>query len=355
MLHHSDTQVAGFSLLDSVPPELEAPFLASLVHEFPLGIVLANASGRLVFVNQAAARLSGVPAEAHVGRHIREVVPDLWDEVEPVLQRVVQGDVVECEISGETPAAPGVTRHWAEQWFPVRGPEGDVAAVACTIMEITDQVRAQAALEQTAEMRNRLIHLTSHELRGPLTTILGYAQLSLRHESVDELRNDLRIIYDQGIQMRERLEMFVALSDADDLETGRVDVQTVDLGALVERELSLLRQTHPNLRIDLVRNGDAVVQSDPQLLRQVLNSLLDNAAKYGGPVGSVTARVAPTLSGAVIEVHDDGPGISREQQSRLFEPGFRTNAALASGIPGEGLGLYVADKLLKRLGDRSRS
>jgi len=60
--------------------------------------------------------------------------------------------------------------------------------------------------------------------------------------------------------------------------------------------------------------------------------------------------VVPTLSGAAIEVRDDGPGISREQQSRLFEPGFRTKEAVESGSDGEGLGLYVANTLAKRLG-----
>lgn len=60
--------------------------------------------------------------------------------------------------------------------------------------------------------------------------------------------------------------------------------------------------------------------------------------------------MAPTLSGTVIEGHDDGPGISLEQQGRIFEPGFRTNEALAGGIDGDGLGLYVADKFSKRLG-----
>lgn len=128
MLSHSDPGVGG-SCPTAIPRELEAPFLASLVYESPLGIVLTNTSGHLVFANQAAARLNGAPIEAQVGRHIREIAPDLWDEVEPVLQRTVEGAVVECVITGETPCAPGVTHHWAEQWFPVRGPHGDVAAV----------------------------------------------------------------------------------------------------------------------------------------------------------------------------------------------------------------------------------
>ena len=228
-----------------------------------------------------------------------------------------------------------------------------LASLAGITLEVTNQVRVQNAPEQTAEIRNRLLHLTSHELRGPLSAILGYAQLSRRHSSADQLREDLRIIHEQAIQLRDRLEMFVALSDLDDLEameTIRIEVETADVSAIVEHDLSILRHAHPELVVDLVRNGDAVVQTDPRLLREILSSLLDNAAKYSGPSGRVLVRVAPTLSGAVVEVCDDGPGISPEQQSRLFEPGFRTDAARASGIVGEGLGLFVAGNLLKRLG-----
>jgi len=350
MGNQPNTQVHGFPS-PSITRELEALFLASLVHESPLCVVLADASGRFLWANEAAARLDGLSVEAHVGRPVREVVPYWCDEAEAMLRRVLQGDVVVCEVSGETPAAPGVTRYWVEQWFPVRGLEGTVVAVAATLLEITDQVNARAAVERTAEMRDRLIHLTSHELRGPLTNILGFARLALRRESIDEVREDLRIIQEQAVQMRERLEISVALSDPDgELESVPVDTQTVDLAALVEHELSMLRRTLPNMSIHLVRQGDAIVQSDPHLLREVLNSLLDNAAKYSGSVGVVTVRVAPTLSGSVIEVSDDGPGISLEQQSRLFEPGFRTTEALAGGIDGDGLGLYVANRLSKRLG-----
>lgn len=262
-----NTQILGSSR-PSIPRELEAPFLGSLLHDLPLGIVLIDDSGRFLFANDAAARRNGVPAAAHIGCHIREVVPDLWDEAEAVLRRVLQGDVVERQISGQTPAAPGVTRYWTEQWFPVREAGGDVAAVAGTFLEVTDEVQARVTVEHTAEMRDRLIHLTSHELRGPLTNILGYAQWSLRHDSLDEIRDNLRIIYDQAVQMRERLEFSDALSDPEDLTSVRGEAQTIDLVALVEHELSILRRTHPRMSINLVHQDDAVVQSDPHLLRE---------------------------------------------------------------------------------------
>lgn len=99
------------------------------------------------------------------------------------------------------------------------------------------------------------------------------------------------------------------------------------------------------MSIEIVSAGNVVIRSDPRLVREVIQTLLDNACKYGGANGEITVRVAPTLSGAVVEVHDDGPGVGRDEQARLFEPGFRTSEARESGLAGEGLGLYVANTL----------
>jgi len=329
----------------------ELPLLAALVRDAPLGLLVVDTFGRFLFANAAAVRWTGAPAHTElVGRLVSEVLPGLWEQAEPVLGRALRGEVVEWDLSGEALIRTGLPRPCAQQWFPVHGPDGSVAAVAATILDTNDLIRARMEAEGTASVLERLIHLTSHELRGPLTNVLGYSQRALRREASEEVRQDMRIVRDQAFQIRDRLDLFVALSDLEELEIGALEVESVDLGSLIAPEVSLLREAHPGMRIEVLTAGNVVIRSDPRLVREVIQKLLDNAAKYSGASGEIIVRVAPTLSGAVVEVHDDGPGVGRDEQARLFEPGFRTSEARESGLAGEGLGLYVANTLSRGLG-----
>lgn len=291
----------------------------------------------------------------------RQVIPSWWGDSLPKFfpacgnrpsryWGALRGEVVEWDLSGEALIKAGLPRPCAQHWFPVHEPDGSISAVAATIVDTSDLIRARTDAEGSAAILERLIHLMSHELRGPLTNVLGYSQRALRKETIEEVREDVRIVRDQALQIRDRLDLFVALSDLEEQGIGTLEVESVDLRSLIAPEVSLLQEAHPGMSVEIESAGNVVIRSDPRLIREVMQSLLDNACKYGGANGEITVRVAPTLSGAVVEVHDDGPGISRDEQARLFEPGFRTTEARESGLAGEGLGLYVANTLSRRLG-----
>lgn len=112
----------------------------------PVGLTLIDRHLRFRRVNQRLAEMNGKPVEEHVGRALRDVVPDLADTVEPMLRRVfASGEpILDYELIGETPKEPGVERVWMESYYPIPEADGRIGAVAIVVHEVTEERRLKA-------------------------------------------------------------------------------------------------------------------------------------------------------------------------------------------------------------------
>ncbi len=131
----------------------------SLVASAPVGFALLDTELRYLKLNPALAAVNGLPLEAHLGRTVREALPKAAHVLEPPLRHVLEtGEpLINLEGSAETPAKPGVPRHYLASFFPVRGPDGEVSGVGGTTIEVTDQVRARRHMALLAEAGQRLL------------------------------------------------------------------------------------------------------------------------------------------------------------------------------------------------------
>lgn len=127
--------------------------IETLYARAPIGLCLLDRDLRFVRINERLAEINGLGVEQHLGRTVREVLPLLAREVEPLLQRVLAtGEpVVEREVSGETPARPGVRRIWLESFLPLRNAAGEVCAIHALAREVTDERRDREALAASRE------------------------------------------------------------------------------------------------------------------------------------------------------------------------------------------------------------
>lgn len=148
------------------PLKFEAPIsafeeLEAIYRTAPIGLCVLDDELRFVRINDRLAEINGVAPDAHIGRTVREVLPGLADEVEPLLRRVLETgqSIVDVEITGETPAQPGVERTWLESWHPLHDKGGRVVGINIVAQEVTERKEAeQAAKDIEARYRQALFH-----------------------------------------------------------------------------------------------------------------------------------------------------------------------------------------------------
>ena len=228
-----------------------------------------------------------------------------------------------------------------------------------------EAVEAQELLEQQNErlleadrLKDEFVALISHDLRTPLTSIVGYTELAL-DEDVEPLLDEERRSYLEVVaRSSERLLrlvddlLFVARLQAGkglQLERTKLDLSAVARQAVAEAQP---RATTKGLTLSCVVNGPVTVDADKGRLFQLLDNLISNAIKFTPRDGSVEVRVATMPDGGVLEVSDTGIGVTPRDAERLFDRFFRAPSAVNAQVPGTGLGLYIARAIAEAHGGR---
>lgn len=135
--------------------------LESIYRTAPIGLALIDTELRFARVNERLAEINGIPAEQHIGRTLRDVVPDLAQQAEAIFHRVLlTGEaVLNVELEGETRARPGVRRTWNENWYPLKDASGATIAVNVAVEEITGRKRSEAIVAESARIKHTLFEL----------------------------------------------------------------------------------------------------------------------------------------------------------------------------------------------------
>lgn len=288
------------------------------------GLVLLNAQGRILSINPTAARLMGT-SESCVGRDLFAVSRD--PEVQAILARAREG--VRGSIVRELDGA-GYELDMSPVWS-----EGVVAGVVMLFFDVTEKERAE-------KMRREFTANVSHELKTPLHTISGCAELlaSGLVKPGDESQF-ARQIHAEAQRMIRLVEDIINLSHLDE---GARDMvwETVDMYALAKQTLESLAAPAEKAGIILSVTGEnACVNGVPQLLRGILYNLCDNGIKYNRPGGRVTVAVGNADIGVRVSVTDTGIGIPAEHQERIFERFYRVDKSHSREVGGTGLGLSI--------------
>ncbi len=133
--------------------------LESVYATAPVGLALLDRDFRYVRINDALAEMNGLPAKDHIGKTVQETVPDLMQDVMPMLKHVLEtGETIgPREVTGETPKEPGRQRTWLESWGPIVSPSGELIGLHGSVKDITDRKQAQVDLAASEARLRRLI------------------------------------------------------------------------------------------------------------------------------------------------------------------------------------------------------
>ncbi len=218
--------------------------------------------------------------------------------------------------------------------------------------------RANAELVRLDQEKSAFMRMAAHDLRAPLTVIRGYVEMVMEDTeaaSDEEAMDYLGVVLRRTLQMRDLINN---LLDVEKIESGAVTLERkpLDMAALVTEVGRGFEPVAQQQGLTLVwQVPDACPQplADHGRLVQVMNNLVSNAIKFTPSGGQVSIDVQAQPGQIVIDVSDTGPGISEEDQARLFQRFFRTDASRQQQIPGTGLGLSIVKAIVEQHGGQA--
>jgi PAS domain S-box-containing protein len=322
--------------------------LEALLETLNEGVIIVEATGRIVLMNGAGRAINGLE-KSFTLESLNAL--DAFDvEGQPLarqrrpLMRALAGErFTDYEVVRRD--ANGARRRIVSTATNVRDERGKVALAIVVFRDVTQ-------LRLLEKEREEYLALVSHDLRNPLTSIVGF--VSLLKSSLGEHQGPLLEIAERAERNAKRMaSMLEELTEATTLEAHGVTLrrEPCDLHALIRNLVDGMDGALAR-RITLETHGaELVVQGDSARLERVIMNLLTNALKYSASDAPVKVRLARRDGVVEIEVEDAGIGVAPEHQHRLFERFYRTTAGQKSA-GGLGLGLYIARLIVEAHGGR---
>ena len=339
-----------------------------------VAIIGADLEGRITLFNPGAQRLLGYDAEDVLGQVSRMLHSDRG-VAEKAVELGVPADfsLVAQTLIGRGPTEMGFVRKDGEErlhWMSLNrvvDDRGEAIGYVSTSEDITERVRAEArlvdaleterqAVEQLREVdrvKDAFVSSVSHELRTPITSILGYTELlqegALGTLSADQLDAVVRVSKNSN-RLLTLISELLTLSKMQ-ASNGSAPAEIVDLTQVVAAALAVLSPTVARSGVELTVDLPSTpvrVTGDREMLERVVINLTDNAVKFTPDGGHVSVVLSPVSGGhAVLEVADTGIGVPAHEQQRVFDRFFRSSLAQHHAIPGSGLGLSIARKIVE--------
>ena len=298
------------------------------------GIIAFDMDGKITHVNPAATDLLGLSEKDNTFDKIfgklnidnleKMVYLESWTSLE---QRITVGD------------------RYLNVLFASFKDEKDIpSGIMAVIQDITEHVKLD-------NMRKEFVADVSHELKTPITTIMGYTETLLESEYEKEMQEKfLNVILSEAIRMTKLVNDLLTLSRYD-TKTVKKEITEFDLGDLVKKcqeKLQLeIDKKHHNVECFVTANVPPVKADRDGIERVVLN-ILTNSIKYTPENGVIKIYVGFVYNDAYIKVIDNGIGIPEEDLKRIFERFYRVDKARTREMGGTGLGLSIAKEILDK-------
>ena len=356
-IYNSDRMIAGLrglaidiserkrteETLRSVSAELR-----QTLHVAATGLTHCSRDLRYLSANPAYAQWVGLPLEQIVGRPIVEVMGKAaFEIIRPRIERVLRGETVEYE--DEVPI--GGVRKWIRvAYTPDRDPSGDVVGWVASVMDITERKRMEEERAEEGRRKDEFLSLLSHELRNPLAAISTAVQL-LSGSVTDEKRVSLNRMMDRQVKLMQRL--LDDLLDLSRITHGYIQLkeERIDLAKLLQHATEVTQSTAVERGQEMIlRLPSEVVtfKGDEARLEQIAINLLTNASKYTAHGGRIELSGVREGSEVVLRCKDNGRGIPREMQQKIFEPFTRVEPFSDSrGEASLGIGLALVKRLVE--------
>ena len=288
------------------------------------GFLVLDADGLVLSYNSSATRLLQ-PEKPLDGHNIRELTdePDFLES----LHGAQEGEHVESLV----PLHGRICQLFANPVYQ----ESTLTGIVLVLLDVTEQ-------QEREGLRREFSANVSHELKTPLTSIAGIAEIMKSGMIAPaDVPHFAGKIYDESQRLIQLVRDIIRISQLDENNIHDTPVP-VELKKCAARNLSLLESAADAADVTLLLEGEeAVIQAVPAILDEMVYNLCENAVKYNKSGGSVTVTVHSDAAHVTLEVADTGIGIAPEHHSRVFERFYRVDKSHSKEIGGTGLGLSI--------------
>ncbi len=222
------------------------------------------------------------------------------------------------------------------------GPDDEMKELSITFNSMIDR------LETAFQKQNQFVSDASHELRTPISVIQGYASLINRwgKSNPDVLQESIDSILGETEHMKELINnlLFLAKSDQNRMQAKKEKMYLNDVAQEIVKELEVIDTKH---HISYEETEDVAIFGDADLLKQLLWIHGENALKYTAKNGNIHVKVWKDKKYGYVSVQDDGIGIAKKEQSKIFDRFYREDKSRNKEISGTGLGLSIAKWIIQ--------
>lgn len=328
---------------------MNAPAIIAVLRGPELVFEMANPQYRkLLGTNR---KLNGVRLEVAVPDLEPDLLKTIKDAATEGISFVVNElpMVLDWEMNGKVQ-----TKYLNLVFNPLLDEEGNPDGLMCFGNDVTEQVENRKKLEKALLHKEEFLSMASHELRTPVTSIKGYAQL------LESQLNDLKdfpqaeLVSKLDEQIDKLTALIADLFDDTKVKEGKMILhqEYFDFNALVQESINEVQYTAKEHRIMPTFEELPDVYGDRGRIKQVIVNLLTNAVKYSPRAKNINVHTKMDKKETVFSVQDFGIGIPKEDHSKIFTRFYRVQGEKLDTYPGLGLGLYIAADIIERHGGR---
>lgn len=308
--------------------EAERARLEAVFANIQDGVIVLDDEQKILLLNESVREAFELGGQMLAGRPVLEVIPH--PDLAMLLERSTNGKMINHEINLDSGRVLNI------QYMPI-----PKIGAAITMQDIS-------YLKQLDRVKDDFVHTVSHDLRSPLTALLGYAELIDRIGPLNDQQRDFLHRIQSSVQ-----HITTLVNDL--LDLGRLEAgfdtrrESVQFGSVLKHTLETFDNQARARKIEIssrIAPDLPAVRANPIRIRQMLDNLVGNAVKYTQDGGRVAVNALGQDDQIILQVTDNGPGIPPGEQNRIFEKFFRASN-VPDRVPGTGLGLAIVKSIVE--------